>query len=731
MRSKRKLLSMLTVVALAVAALTAALVWGGQARSVAAAISALQDGSYKAVSDSQVAPGQSVTYMIVVDNSTGGAEDDVVISDHFVDELSYETGSHAIEPAGTMWGVNDTTPGSVTYTVDIPASTVVTITFNATLVTTATPASEIGNVATISSTTEKFTTDPVTFTVSSLPGLQIFSPENGALLTQRQGTDVTVSGQAWAEFDPAPFPGVPTLQPIDNFNGGGVYFVEWLPVDGASFYVMQESVNGGESFENFSGNTVFSPSTQIAFSGKSVGTYLYRVRAYNASGNPSRWSNTQAVTVTNASALQQSEMHSSNETLDAYSLVADAPITVHVSIDGGAWQPVSSITWNADGYWEWSYDWVLPEVDDEIVEIKARTAYAAGSVYEEDAINVRVNNAKILVYLPIIFKRWPPVPYAPTLDVSGPDGGNQYTLDWVYGSHPIGVTQGYQIEEATDAAFTQGVQTYQTNLTTWTYNVNDKSSGLYYYRVRGKNSYGYGEWSNVVSVQLFSGYDFTSSTEGWGVTRSDEGEGDKLPAPRARDGKLFHLVWGKADFSIISPMEPAPSVPYTIRANVDIVNEEEFDDHIYRPQNGMAYGIIFGGNDASPCPATRYDPNGCLSHYYRLLVTLDISGGSFKWSLKRIDYHGGDAEGGAGDGKELVGWRDVSGVGYNAFGWNEWKIEVSDASTNNIKIYLNGHMLEDVTDHKYINDDYFGTFLASTKELGGVATQWDWFKLEK
>ena len=259
----------------------------------------------------------------------------------------------------------------------------------------------------------------------------------------------------------------------------------------------------------------------------------------------------------------------------------------------------------------------------------------------------------------------------------------------------------------------------------------DKEDDTYYYRVRGNNSWGAGEWSNIVSVLVDSqptyNYKFSSSTEGWGIKRSDEGQGQQLPAPKSIDGSMYHLIVGSADFSILSPLAEAPSKPYTIQARVDIVDNATIDSVHYTAKSEMTYGIIFGGNGGSPCPADRTDPTGCLSHYYRILVAYDQSAGALKWSLKRIDYHLGDSGGGAGQGDELLGWRDL---GVTALDWNTWRIDILETTGNNIKIYINDNkLIGEVRDTHYVDDPYFGVFLASPKAAGAIATKWDWFNV--
>lgn len=104
------------------------------------------------------------------------------------------------------------------------------------------------------------------------------------------------------------------------------------------------------------------------------------------------------------------------------------------------------------------------------------------------------------VYLPIVLKRWPPVPYSPTLySISNPDSGGNYILDWT--EQPTRLADTYILEEATDTSFTVGLRTVCTTAQQ-SCSVNSKTAGTYYYRVRGQNQWGYGEWSNVQAANV-------------------------------------------------------------------------------------------------------------------------------------------------------------------------------------------------------------------------------------
>jgi hypothetical protein len=89
-------------------------------------------------------------------------------------------------------------------------------------------------------------------------------------------------------------PTAPVLNTISNADGDGNYTVSWSSSAGATTYTLEEDDNIGFS----SPSTVYSgASTSKAISGKGIGTYYYRVRAYNTSGS-SGWSNVVSVMVT-------------------------------------------------------------------------------------------------------------------------------------------------------------------------------------------------------------------------------------------------------------------------------------------------------------------------------------------------------------------------------------------------------------------------------------------------
>jgi photosystem II stability/assembly factor-like uncharacterized protein len=88
-------------------------------------------------------------------------------------------------------------------------------------------------------------------------------------------------------------PPPPTLYSISNPDGDGNYTVSWSTSSSATSYTLQEDNNAAFS----SPATVYSgPGTSKSFSGKSTGTYYYRVNGVNQYG-AGEWSNTRSVTV--------------------------------------------------------------------------------------------------------------------------------------------------------------------------------------------------------------------------------------------------------------------------------------------------------------------------------------------------------------------------------------------------------------------------------------------------
>lgn len=103
------------------------------------------------------------------------------------------------------------------------------------------------------------------------------------------------------------------------------------------------------------------------------------------------------------------------------------------------------------------------------------------------------------IILPLVTKRWPPVPYPTTLNpIDNADKDGYYAVSW----SPAGLADTYVLEEDGDAAFSSPTIVYNGASTYWSVPDPGRSPGTYYYRVRGHNQWGYGDYSNVKAVTV-------------------------------------------------------------------------------------------------------------------------------------------------------------------------------------------------------------------------------------
>lgn len=472
--------------------------------------------SYKDATPRKVSPGGTVSYAIVLQNSDPtSATASIAVFDPLDVKLDYVIGSAAVEPWDAGYDVPSAT--GVKFVVDpIAAGETVTLTFQATLTTTVMTGDVITNTAMITEGAVMFTRF-VTVTVDDLPSAQINTPWNNQLITER-GTFV-ISGRTW-QGDHPDFPEPPVLAPIVN-GGNPWYTVAWSAVPDAVGYVLQESTSA--HFDTLTGEfNLGSGDTSRYFPNQAPGyTFYYRIKARTALFE-SRWSNVQPVTVDpdlRTAALGE---------LPALPTVASAfavdPPTVEINIqEAGSiappnWQPVTSVVADPLGgnWWNWTYDWTLP-VEDNATEylVQARAKGVSGDPGDVDTITVTVQNGLRFLYLPMIYKRYPPVPYAPTLRVDSNDSYGNYQLSWTYDYTDPFAPTSYRFQESTNSSFT--TLTID-QITASPRSFSNKPVGTYYYRVRGINTYGEGAWSSVKTIVVGTpGFfdDFSNVNSGW------------------------------------------------------------------------------------------------------------------------------------------------------------------------------------------------------------------------
>jgi C1A family cysteine protease len=118
---------------------------------------------------------------------------------------------------------------------------------------------------------------------------------------------------------------------------------------------------------------------------------------------------------------------------------------------------------------------------------------------DEDPVTVRatlhVGEGEDKIHLPLVMKRWPPIPDTPVLNpISNPDGDGNYHVSW----SSAYLADTYTLQEDDNAAFSSPTTRYTGSGTSW--NATGKSPGTYYYQVKAGNAWGDSGWSTTRSV---------------------------------------------------------------------------------------------------------------------------------------------------------------------------------------------------------------------------------------
>lgn len=660
-------------------------------------------GSTKSVGADQAPAGGTIDYTVVLSNSSGSMVT-ATMDDQLDYRLTYVSGSAATVPELT--GSFTLSPDRLIWEVDVPAYSAVTLTFQAELTSTITSDTMISNTAVISDGTSTLERTAV-FTVAQAPTVQIRTPETMERITQSEGEIVTVSGYAWDATNAPGFPADPVLDPINNSDGNGTYYVEWDAVSGALDYTLQEATN-----IHFDENVVdyYDATSPKLVSGKSVGTYYYRLMAHNTEGD-SRWSNIVSATVDSSLLMGFPEVALAPASVS--SALAD-PI-VEVSIEGGAWQE-ASVTQTTDGYWEWSYDWTLPQADAELYSIRARAKDVGGNYGEVDTITVMVDNDIFLTYFPLVFRWWPPVPYPPTLsDINNGDGDGDYTVSWTYGTY-VGVPAPtkFQLEEDTDPNFGSPTMV-DDNIsgTSRSYNVTGKPNDTYYYRVRGVNSHGNGPWSNVKSVVVSIGYydNFSNANSGWPNDQKYSHDGTDYLFADYYNG-TYRVKVLRNDNGKNNKKMAIIKAPYTrtfTNYNVEVEHFfTEAGDAAVEPVGGKA-SLIFAANDSfSTIYAVEWNYDGhCAVNKYT-----DVSVPVSAYEDSNLDHH------------PLKGWGECGAYGVRG-GYDKRNHFLVEVRNTTARIYA-----YDKDGGRHLVYQFTDGGLSGKRRTGLVTGSWEWTPVE-
>jgi uncharacterized repeat protein (TIGR01451 family) len=500
-RSTRRLIVAVTLVMTLIAG---GLLLKGLAEETLAVAPAALENSTKSASSETVLPGGELTYQIVLNNSSGTPVSNVVVTDTLPDDVTFILDSQTVNPSGSALAVFNAASRTITFTVPSVGSTPMTLGFRVTVADTLQPGDVITNTAMITGGGVLLQRSAMV-TVEAPPTARIVAPWNNQLITQRGS--FTITGRAWTDAQTPQFPDAPVLNEIVSTQS--FYTVRWSAVAGADAYILQEADN-----PHFTDATNFPPTTTLSqlVNNKAAGTYYYRVKASDEVYGDGLWSNVVSRTV---SAAAWAVAEGATEMAP----VSAAPgLEINIKQSGGTdnWVPVSSVTPGLGDWWNWSYNWNLPEVDGVQYVIQVRGSDIANNedLSVADTVTVTIQNGMTTIYLPLIMQRYPPVPYPPVLAVARTDVSANYQLSWTY-PHAMFTPTSYELQESR-------VQDFSDNPTSQTvvspFVRTNMAAGHYYYRVRGVNAQGRGEWSNVVHVEVaFAGFsdNFTNPATGW------------------------------------------------------------------------------------------------------------------------------------------------------------------------------------------------------------------------
>lgn len=534
--------------------------------------------------------------------------------------------------------------------------------------------------------------------IQEAPIVQIRAPEKDELITQSAGTVVTISGFAWDSTNNPGFPDDPVLNPISNPTHAGFFYVTWAATPGALSYVLVESTSPyfDEALVTYSNAT-----SPYFITNKANGVYYYRLQAFNTDG-PSRWSNSVSTTVGTAIAGAVTQL--------------DLPV-IEVSINGEAWQPVA-VAAHADGYWVWSYNWVLPEADQTVYTIRARGQMGA-EMGPEDSITVTVDNNIYLVYLPLVMRRYPPVPYPPVLnEISNADLNGEYTVSWAYnGPYDVPVPTSYTLQESTSADFSANLQEYPAAAGVYVINITGKLSGTYYYRVRGNSSEGEGEWSNVVSAVVAATVvdNFSDVNSGWArATYKRSDGGDLMNVDYAGGTYRMKILLATSDQNNYkmglakAPDRFIPAGPNYDLAVTHYFAQAEMPFSGYKPSEGKA-GLVFAANtDYTSLYVFEWNWEGmCAINRYT----------GFSWPVSGYQGFGGSMV-----TTPIRNWAPCSNlVGNNYSQYNRLLVEVRD-NVARIFVYNNNTKTQI---HTFTDDA-----LRSHRRVGLITGSWQWTPVE-
>lgn len=358
-----------------------------------------------------------------------------------------------------------------------------------------------------------------------------------------------------------------------------------------------------------------------------------------------------------------------------------------------------------------------------IIENTAKIESAEQTINRSAEITVDELKASPIQFIPFTIYGLLPDPQPITLTGGQPNSQNAWQLTW---SQSPGAT-GFEIHESNDPNFNSPTPYVVGQVNQLSITKQPTPSNVFYYRARSLVGQTAGPWSNVVTV--VGGYrdDFNDPGTGWSVRRSTYLEEVK---GFYENGRYVMQVNSRWDWGIVSPLRPAPRVPYAI----------DFEARIISLGYAHSAGAVFGGDwsgEACP-PGTSFDQwykhDKCFNHFYNTnSIFNDTIANNPKIGLlfERIDRLewclgcGGSPMKRLGDISNLRDYRNI-----DADDWNHYRIEVRPDS---IRVYAaevgqTPVLQYEYTDTRWINNPYFG-FFTSTDVIENATWRFEYMQV--
>jgi hypothetical protein len=232
-------------------------------------------------------------------------------------------------------------------------------------------------------------------------------------------------------------------------------------------------------------------------------------------------------------------------------------------------------------------------------------------------VSVEDDDLVYRVYMPVLIRRWPPVPDAPTLDpIQNEDGNGSYTISWSSEAH----ADVYVLEEGTDDAFSSIKATYSTD--TSQYEITDQAAGRFHYRVKARNGTGDSGWSTTQRVDVL-----------WHREASDQ-PGDNGPAA---PGLTYFGILPNAD-DIRDYFTFELDSPHQVELRLTNIAAGQNYDLVLRYAN---LSPVPGGYDPQPGNRDEHIQTGVLpagTYHIQVYRNPNSSGGTSQPYHLRADY---------------------------------------------------------------------------------------------